>query len=266
MTVLQLFKSSFFRFKDLAEARKISFIKIIGYLVLLSAFLAIPITFQVSRIIDDVQKDGQAIAEKIPDFTIQNGTLTPEKTAEGFIYQTNSIIFTFDPEGKRSANDISTDMIGNFLSIGLLKNNLVIALPSSGFTTQFLGDNQLVLSYKEDALQSLDGSRIRTFLQQNQIPWWIQLVTFFVALYPTFLDLILTVLMITVGATIYSKLRRLPLKFFDNLKIAIFSATLPAIIVALFSIFITFDSSTFLLIASLFIYMQAVKAVSPITN
>lgn len=79
MTVLQLFKSSFFRFKDLAEARKISFIKIIGYLVLLSAFLAIPITFQVSRIIDDVQKDGQAIAEKIPDFTIQNGTLTPEK-------------------------------------------------------------------------------------------------------------------------------------------------------------------------------------------
>ncbi len=41
------------------------------------------------------------IAAKLPDFTIENNQLNPVNSNEkGFIYQTDSIIFTFDPEGK----------------------------------------------------------------------------------------------------------------------------------------------------------------------
>ncbi len=47
--------------------------------------------FQVFQVLNNIQLDGQKIATRIPDFTIQNGQLqTKEK--EGFIYQTNSII------------------------------------------------------------------------------------------------------------------------------------------------------------------------------
>ncbi len=91
--------------------------------LVLSIIMALPISFQVFQVLNNIQLDGQKIATRIPDFTIQNGQLQTEEK-EGFIYQTNSIIFTFDPEGKRTEQDISTDLMGNFVSVGMLKTNL----------------------------------------------------------------------------------------------------------------------------------------------
>ncbi|MCW3745244.1 DUF1189 domain-containing protein [Enterococcus gallinarum] len=62
---------------------------------------------------------------KIPNFSIENGQLTTNGQGEGFIYQTDSIIFTFDPEGKRNATDIASDATANVLSVGLLKKKLL---------------------------------------------------------------------------------------------------------------------------------------------
>ncbi len=123
MTTKQLIISSFIRFKDLKEARNVPFWKAIVYLLVLSIIMALPISFQVFQVLNNIQLDGQKIATRIPDFTIQNGQLQTEEK-EGFIYQTNSIIFTFDPEGKRTEQDISTDLMGNFVSVGMLKTNL----------------------------------------------------------------------------------------------------------------------------------------------
>ena len=123
MTTKQLIISSFIRFKDLKETRNVPFWKAIVYLLVLSIIMALPISFQVFQVLNNIQLDGQKIATRIPDFTIQNGQLQTEEK-EGFIYQTNSIIFTFDPEGKRTEQDISTDLMGNFVSVGMLKTNL----------------------------------------------------------------------------------------------------------------------------------------------
>ncbi len=109
--------------RDLKEARNVPFWKAIVYLLVLSIIMALPISFQVFQVLNNIQLDGQKIATRIPDFTIQNGQLQTEEK-EGFIYQTNSIIFTFDPEGKRTEQDISTDLMGNFVSVGMLKTNL----------------------------------------------------------------------------------------------------------------------------------------------
>lgn len=119
MTTKQLIISSFIRFKDLKEARNVPFWKAIVYLLVLSIIMALPISFQVFQVLNNIQLDGQKIATRIPDFTIQNGQLQTEEK-EGFIYQTNSIIFTFDPEGKRTEQDISTDLMGNFVSVGMV--------------------------------------------------------------------------------------------------------------------------------------------------
>lgn len=260
MSIKQLLSASLFKFEQLKDTRKLSFWKIILYLLFLSSLSAIPITYQVSQIFQDIHHDSQKIAEKIPDFTIRDGVLTPEKETEGFIYQTNSIIMTFDPEGKRTSEDINTDLIGNFFSIGLLKNELVISLPQSGASNALLGDNQIELAYTDSNLKNLNGSHIRNYLEKNQIPWWLQGITFIISIYPSFLNLIITLLIAALGASILAKFRRLRLSYFENLKIIVFSATIPVMISMIIRLFNTnFDTSTFIIIASIFIYLQAIK-------
>lgn len=48
-----------------------AFWKVILYAVFLSAILALPITKQVFSVLQEVQQDGQKIAEKLPDFSIE---------------------------------------------------------------------------------------------------------------------------------------------------------------------------------------------------
>ncbi|MFY1068690.1 DUF1189 domain-containing protein [Enterococcus sp. AD013-P3] len=259
MTVRELFLASFYRFKDLKNARLLGFGKVVLYLLALSLFLAIPITTNVLQVFNDVRADGQKIAQKIPDFTIQNGVLTPTEKTEGFIYQTNSIIFTFDPEGKRSTTDISGDMMGNFLSVGLLPDELVVALPSSGLTNQILGSNLLEIPY-DQGLTSLDGAHIRTYLAENSVPWWMILITLLVSVYPSFINLVMTILIACIGASLMAAFKGIQVTFFENLKILIFCGTLPVILSALIGVFtLDFDTSLFIILATLFIYSQASK-------
>ncbi len=97
MTTKQLIISSFTQFKELKNARKTPFAKSVLYLLVLSIIMALPISYQVFQVLENIKQDGQKIATKIPDFSIKNGKIDAADH-EGFIYQTNSIIFTFDPE------------------------------------------------------------------------------------------------------------------------------------------------------------------------
>ena len=251
MTTKQLIISSFIRFKDLKEARNVPFWKAIVYLLILSVIMALPISFQVFQVLNNIQLDGQKIATRIPDFTVQNGQLqTKEK--EGFIYQTNSIIFTFDPEGKRTEQDISTDLMGNFVSVGMLKDKLIIALPNTGTTSALLNNNQLELPYTNESLKNLTGKQLRSFLSEASIPIWVKALTFLFSIYPSFLNLLITLL---TKAT-----------FLDCLKTLIYSISLPTIIATLLMIFLpSFDTSAFIAFAGIFIFAQAVKGWSKIS-
>ena len=68
-------------------------------MLFLSAILALPITKQVFFCATRGATRWPKIAEKLPDFSIENGTLQTKAKESGFIYQTDSIIFTFDPDG-----------------------------------------------------------------------------------------------------------------------------------------------------------------------
>lgn len=259
MSLLQLAKNSILHFNQLKYAKNLGFGKIVIYLLLLSLIAAIPITLQVRNAFSDIQSDGEKIAQQIPDFTIENGQLETEEQ-EGFIYQTDSIIFTFDPEGQRTPEDISTDMIGNFLSVGLLQNEAVLSVQSNEATEAVLGDNQFEFSYDEEPLQNLTGEELRNELSQSQLPWWTPLVVLLIATYPSFINLIVTFLIVTIIGNLYSHIRRVKNRFLDNLKIMIASATLPVIIGAVINSFVLgFDSTTFITILSFFIFTQAIK-------
>lgn len=260
MSLLQLAKNSILHFKALKDAKKVGFGKIIVYLLLLSLISAIPITIQALQIFSDIQSDAQKIAQKIPDFTIKNGKMQTENK-KGFIYQTNSIVFTFDPAGKRTAKEVSEDRVGNILSVGLLDDELVLSVPGNGMVSSLTGTDPIELSYKDEQLAGLSGNNLRSELDQNQLPWWSFLLVLFVSLYPSFLNLTLIFLIITIIGLFYSRMRRSPNHFLDNLKIMIGSATLPIIIGTIITLFTSrFDSTTFIAILTFFIFTQSFRA------
>lgn len=260
MNSFTLFKHSLFQLTDLHQAKKVPFWKVILYVIFLSVILALPITKQLFSIMHDIKKDGQEIATKLPDFEISDGKLKTENEAKGFIFQTNSIIFTFDPDGKRSLNDISADSVGNAVGLGLLQDEFVIAFPNSGAADSLLGANQFEVPYSKGSLDGLNSKDLKQALDEASVPFWIKLVVFIVTLYPTFINLIINLLMITIGANLYSKVRLYKLRFLDCLKISTYCATLPVIISSILH-FInwSFDDSFLIVFVSLLIFFFAIR-------
>ncbi|OJG73280.1 hypothetical protein RV12_GL000687 [Enterococcus quebecensis] len=236
------------------------FWKVILYVIFLSIILTLPITKQVFTILQDIKDDGQKIAAKLPEFKVTDGKLQTQNQAEGFIYQTNSIIFTFDPEGKRSLNDVSADSVGNAISLGFLKDEFIVSLPDSGAADSLLGTNQFEVPYSKGTLDGLNSQDLKQALDEANIPFWIKLVIFIFTLYPTLINLIVNLLLITIGANLYSKLRLYKLRFFDCLKIVTYCATLPVIISSfLHFINLTFDDSFLIVFVSLLIFFLAIR-------
>lgn len=70
----------------------------------------------------------------------------------------------------------------------------------------------------------------------------------------------MTVLISAFGGVIMIGFRRVSLSYFETLKILIFSATLPVILSVIVSLLVpSFDTSVFIILASLFIFSQAIK-------
>lgn len=260
MPYFKLLKKSFFQFQDLQAAKNLILAKVIGHLTLLSFILAIPITIQTIQIFQSVRQDAQEIAQKIPNFTIQNGELAVDSNEQGFIYQTDSIILTFDPHEKRSPKEVEKDLVGNFLSVGLLKDQLLITLPASENLTTLLGSNQIKIPYSNPALADLTGADLRGNLINHKLPWWLVPLTLSIAIYPTFLSMIFTTIMATLIANLYLNFRRLKPTFLNTYKVIVFASTLPTVLAALVSFFApSFAIDPFILMASFFIFTLSLK-------
>lgn len=150
--------------------------------------------------------------------------------------------------------------MGNFISVGMLKDQMVIALPNSGTTTSLLGSNEMTLSYSNEALANLNGKQMREVLAKSTIPFWIKAVTFIITIYPSFLNLLITLIIASFAGYIYARLRLTRATFLDCLKTMIYAITLPTLLSTVLLIFVpTFDTSIFITLVGLFIFIQASK-------
>lgn len=260
MNNFTLFKSSIINIPELNQGKKMSFWKVILYIFFLSAILAVPVTKQVFTIAEDIKQDGQEIAKKLPEFEIKDGKLVTSKNAEGFIYQTNSIIFTFDPQGKRSINDVRGDLIGNAFGVAFLKDEFLIVLNSSSAADSVLGSDQFEIPYSNEILDGINQQSLKNFLDETGIPWWSKLIVFVISLYPVFLGLIINLLLIAIGASFYSKMKFYSLRFLDCLKIVTYCATLPIILSSTIRWFTpSFDDSFLIIMVSLLFFFLATR-------
>lgn len=258
MTFRQLIKGSLFRFEELKNARNAPFWKSIVYLLGLSLLLAIPSVYQALQVMNQVKTDSLEIVEKIPDFKIENGQIKTAKPEKGFIYQTNSIILTFDPEGKRSQQDVEKDLVGNYFSVGLLKDQALVVLPDyGGVSSALFGDNVLKFSYKQEPLKSMTGDKLRSGLEDLEMPVWTPLVMLLAGIYPSFINLFITLVFAGIAGMIVAKLRLRRVTFFECFKTIIFCATIPTILATILLLFQpNFDSSLLITFISLFIFFR----------
>lgn len=261
MTFRQLIKGSLFRFEELKNARNTPFWKSIVYLLGLSVLLAIPTVYQAMQVMNQLKTDSLKIVEKIPDFSIKNGEIKTSKPEKGFIYQTNSIILTFDPEGKRTKEDVEKDLVGNYFSVGLLKNQAILVLPDyGGVSSAMFGDNILKFSYKQEPLKGLTGEKLRNGLEDLKMPFWTPLVMLLAGVYPSFINLFVTLLFAGFAGMIVAKLRLRQVTFFECLKTMIFCATIPTILATVILLFQpNFDSSLLITFISLFIFFRITR-------
>lgn len=230
MRTINLIKASFTQPKLLMEARHKKGWHIFGYILILALVLSLPVIYQTTQITQSMQQDGEEIIKKMPDFKIVDNTLTPDKKDSGFVYQTNSIIFTFDPDGKRNKQDIASDASGNAFVIGLLKHEAVLTLPQIGTTTDVVDSNLVTIPYSLPQVSMLSKTFIEQMLtgKTSGVMWFvlILIITFVMVLVNFLIDIVL----LTFFATLFTKLRMLRLKFTDVFKILIYCATVPAIL------------------------------------
>ena len=109
MSTYKLIKSTFKQPALLIEARNKKGFHVFFYMIFLSLLLSLPVAFQSMGLLSSLQQDGEKIVAEMPDFSIEDNKLKTTEKDSGFIYQTDSMIFTFDPDGKRNKQDVQSD-------------------------------------------------------------------------------------------------------------------------------------------------------------
>ncbi|MBP1041386.1 DUF1189 domain-containing protein [Vagococcus sp. BWB3-3] len=264
MSLFQLFKSAFRQPQNLLFAKDKSFPKTFLYLLLLSVVMFIPIGIEIENVVGTVQDDLKAITDQLPDFEISDDQLRTDQKDAGFIYQTDYLIFTFDPEGKREASDLQNDLIGNIIGVGLLKDQFVFAVTDENLLTSLVPSTLMKIPYKNIDSQILTKEWLTSTAQSSTSVSRLVVISFLIALLPIAFDFLLNILMISLLANIFNRMRRGTMRFSETFKIVSFSATIPTILTTLAMVLIpAFNANYILMVLTFFIYMRVIKPTLP---
>jgi maltodextrin utilization protein YvdJ len=259
----ELFISSFFSIEKLSEAKKLSWGKAVFYTLFLTVILALPITTDTWTTTSEMLDDAKTIAQKIPDFSLKDGAIET-KQDKSFIYQTNHFIFTFDPKGERTIDEVKSDAAGSAFAFAFLKDRFTFVLPS--ILTDENGTNQAPMSikYTNKVFKGATGAKIRKVVLETQQPAWMFIIIYLIAYLPALFGLVVNLLVLTIAAVLYNKMSRIPLKFGETLKTMLLALTAPIILSTIICFFIpTIDTSFIQMIMGLLIYFKAAGPLRP---
>lgn len=212
--------------EQLIQARNVKTGKIVWYFIFLSFILTIPSWVETNRLLTDFIQDGQEIAQTIPDFEVENGQLVPAENAESFIYQTDSIIFTFDPSGTITSTDVDNRISGETLGMSILESGLYFSIPLY----------PIQLSYSQ--LEGMNQDTFKDVILGLQSVNPVVLVMTFAVLWISSLILALIYnFLYTVFGNLVATITRKPLRFGESWKIVLFASTLPTILFTLLNLF-----------------------------
>lgn len=259
MSLLQLFKAAFVKPTDLLQGKDKSGGKVFIYFLFLTLIMSIPLGVELIKVVGTMQKDVTAITDKMPEFSTKDNQLTTDTPDSGFIYQTDYLIFTFDPDGKRDQEDLQNDLIGNVIGLGLLKEEIILTVTDDNLMGSLLPSRLLKIPYSRFDNGNLTKEWILKNVASNPNLVKILIIAFSIALLPIAFDLLLTIVMMTLVGNLFIKMRRSQLKLTESFKIIVFSATIPAIVSTLLLTFFPMVNASFvMMLMTLMIYLKAV--------
>lgn len=212
--------------ESLNKARKVTTGKIVLYLLFISLILTIPSWVQTTALLNDFMNDGQEVANHIPEFTIENDQLIPGENAKSFIYQTDSIIFSFDPSGEITPSEVENRIRGNTIGVSLLENGLYLSIPFYPIEFSYNQLNGMNDTMFKEVLSSLQ--------QMNPIVIGITFIILWIS------SLILAVIynfVYTVFGNLVATITRKKIRFGDTWKIVLFASTLPTLFFSILNAF-----------------------------
>ena len=181
--------------------------------------------FDVRKEFKLLSEDYQEIQASIPDYELVNNQLESDK--ESYIYETDSLVFYFDPQDK-----IDTDLIDK--NMNKQQAPISVALQKDEIYLNVLGQNRS-LKYSEFDLTSQDLRGIIN-LDNFSSPLYFVIVLFVLFIFNLFLYLT-QLFSISIFANLISFIQHSKLRLVQNAKIATVASIVPFLIMALLNAF-----------------------------
>lgn len=196
--------------------------------------------FQFVPAIRSVQSDFNEIKESIPAFELEDNQLTSPESS--YIYQTDSMVFYFDPD-----NNITTDVIDDNMrvvsapiSVGILNNQIYVNFLNQSFSLVYGELNNFTTSNLQMIINGLGAA----YNDSN-------LLTFFILFMAQLFSYSYQLILIALIASIANMLTKTRLRFFQILKMVLLANLMPTLLVNLVTAFITPVPFSFEIIATL---------------
>lgn len=213
-------KTAFTRPKEIYTGRNMKNKHFFSLLLLLSVILTFLSIFEFLPIARNMNNDINEIRESIPEFELVDNQL--ESESDSYIYQTDSMVFYFDPD-----DNISTDTINSNanttsapVSLGILDSQLYLTLLGQNYSLNYADLDNFTTADLEGLISSFGN------ISTNYIFFFIVLLFIF-----NIILFVMQFLPIALFANIISIYRRTSLRFFQSAKMALLAVMGPTLIV-----------------------------------
>lgn len=231
--------------KEIYVGRNMKNSHFLSILFLLATTLTFLSFFEFYPILKGMQEDITEVKQAIPDFTLQNKQL--ESYSESFVYQTDTLLFYFDPEDKINTETIVRNMNSGSIpvSVGLLKDELVLDVLNQNFSMAY----DSITNFTTDDLLEM----IESFGEFS--PLFLLFLFVFLIVY-NLMMYIIQFFPIVLFSNIISVYRRTGLRFLQTAKVALLATILPSLGLYIVNAFFfnVYYHLEILIVSSVFIY------------
>jgi hypothetical protein len=248
--MLTYIKTAFTKPKEIYIGRNMKNRYFFSLLLLLSLTLTFLSIFEFIPIARNIGNDVNEIRDSIPEFELIDNNL--ESATESYIYQTDSMIFYFDPDDNISTDtiDSNADTTSAPVSLGILDDQLYLNLMSQSYSLEYADLNNFTTADLQGLINSF-GNVSNSYIVFFIVFLFIfNLILFITQFFP-----------IALFANIISIYRQTTLRFFQSAKMALLAIMSPTVIVYAINAFLFPVRFQFeiILVASLVLYYMSIS-------
>lgn len=251
IVLLSFIKDAFFHPERLPEAASWKRKSTIRLFLLLSFFISIPFLTDTLNLFSRFSRDTELVLDKMPAFTIENGTIHPNPPVkQAIIVKTESLLFVFDPFDQYSVREERRDME---------KARLGLIIDIDSFLFQ---SSEVPIRIDYTSAEGLTDEFFRTLLSRfsNRDPLMILVIALFSFL-TGMVETAIRFLFFTLLANIVAALMRRRFNFGENWRMMMVAGFVPTVLFVFLNAFSlhAYGQLQIIGLLSLYLYYRGLK-------